>query len=110
MLGDIGDLDSLEEILNNLNYKKLIIVTGNYERKELDKFHNIISKFDDVFVEDKGFYLNNKNKEGKDINFFICHEPVTEFYDIAKEYYKDKEFITLFGHIHRQSFCKKKWF
>ena len=36
MLGDIGDLDSLEEILNNLNYKKLIIVTGNYERKELD--------------------------------------------------------------------------
>ena len=45
--------------------------------------------------------LNNKNKEGKDINFFICHEPVTEFYDIAKKYYKDKEFITLFGHIHR---------
>ncbi len=110
MLGDIGNLDTLEELLNNLNFKKLIIVTGNYERKELEKFKKIIDKFDNVFIENNGFYLSCKNKDKQTINFFVCHEPITELYNKAKEFYKDDDFITLFGHIHGRSFAKRNGF
>lgn len=108
--GDIGNLDTLPELLSNLNYKTLILITGNYERRELDKYKAIIKDFPNVIAEDEGYHLTEKNKDGKSINFFVCHEPVSPLYHIAKEYFGNEKFVTLFGHIHGRSFAKRNGF
>lgn len=101
-LGDFGDYDAINE-LNG----KVVLLTGNYERKD------IITNFNDNFnnfknhLLNKGFYnvLNHNQLPIQYSNrIILCsHEPSK----LPLEYDRDTD-IHLFGHIHEKQMIKRR--
>ena len=90
-LGDFGDYDMVK-YLNG----KVILIMGNYERKDCElNFNNDINAFK-KYLMDKGFYNVYENHSWyKD--YKMVHEPSKH----------SKNHFTLFGHIHRAMQVKK---
>lgn len=105
--GDFGDLDKMAEIINCLNFKELHLVIGNYERNELDKLQQVLAGIDRKIYTYKYMFFNDKKTNTQ---YFITHEPVTEYYQEAVSQFGNGNFVTLFGHIHGRAFAKVNGF
>ena len=94
-LGDFGNFD----MVNKLN-GKIVLILGNYEKKDLkDNFNNDFQKYEN-YLKEKGFAKIVKN--GAYINLdnekvYMTHEPL----DCKKDVFN------LFGHIHEKCKCKE---
>lgn len=102
--GDFGELENIKTIIGNLNFKKLIWVCGNYERREYDKYKKLAKGLENVEFVD--YYTFTENKK----NYLCVHEPINPYVvEADKKFGKDK-YITLFGHIHGRNFAKTNGF
>ena len=102
--GDFGELEKVKEIINNLNFKKLIWVCGNYERREYADFKKLAKSIDGVEFMD--YYTFTKNKK----NYLCIHEPVSQYVEEANKKFGKEDYIALFGHIHGRNFAKTNGF
>ena len=92
----LGDFGESWDYLNILNYKKMILVYGNYECRDIEGNDKALKKFKDV-----EHYMNDEYQfSNKDHTYFLRHEPLGN-----GGYEKDN--LYLFGHIHGKSSYKR---
>ncbi len=98
--GDFGDIETMRDILSCLNYKTLVLVLGNYDRKIVSEIENELSMLgrDVVISSVESFEEDSKT-------YYVVHEPDEGTY--VPEY---PEGIVLYGHIHGRSFAKRNGF
>lgn len=98
--GDFGDIKTMRDILSCLNYKTLVLVLGNYDRKIVSEIENELSMLGrDVVISS----VESFEEDGK--TYYVVHEPDEGTY--VPEY---PEGIVLYGHIHGRSFAKRNGF
>lgn len=98
--GDFGDIETMRDILSCLNYKTLVLVLGNYDRKIVSEIENELSMLGrDVVISS----VESFEEDGK--TYYVVHEPDEGTY--VPEY---PEGIMLYGHIHGRSFAKRNGF
>ena len=98
--GDFGDIETMRDILSCLNYKTLVLVLGNYDRKIVSEIENELSMLGrDVVISS----VESFEEDGK--TYYVVHEPDEGTY--VPEY---PEGIVLYGHIHGRSFAKRNGF
>lgn len=97
-LGDFGDFS----VLQHLNYRKLYLLWGNYERDDLDRVSAVLQDYPNVTI----FPDTNKdapvNIQANDCNFYLVHEPAKynpKLIALTDGFY-------LFGHIHGRQMVK----
>lgn len=98
--GDFGDISKIDDIIDNLNFKKLIWVIGNYERRDLVNFKKIAQKHKNIKFVDYYTFTNNN------LNYLCVHEPINPYVINADLEFGKDNYITLFGHIHGRNFAK----
>lgn len=98
--GDFGDIETMRDILSCLNYKTLVLVLGNYDRKIVSEIENELSMLGrDVVISS----VESFEEDGK--TYYVVHEPDEGTY--VPEY---PDNIVLYGHIHGRSFAKRNGF
>ena len=97
--GDFGDITSMKALLSSLNYKKLIWVLGNYDRKIKGQIEEIIKELPNRNIE---IHDNTTTLVDNDVTYFIVHEP-----DEGAIIPKYPESFALYGHIHGRAFAKE---
>lgn len=96
---DPAKINELGKLLNNLNFKELHWVLGNYDRPVLNNIINVIKD------SPRKIYLNfQEHIEYNNKKYVVVHEP-----NDTKIFTDDDE-IVLFGHIHGRAFAKKDGF
>ena len=113
---DYTDLSLLQDLLGNLNFKKLHWVLGNYDRKYKDKIAAIVADFNQVYATEREIEIYDQtdendmcwtglqDSEGNWHEYVIVHEPV----DFPAP--KRENAVYLYGHIHGRSFAKTNGF
>lgn len=99
--GDFGDISTMKNILSDLNYKKLILVMGNYDRKVEKEINEIVSTLKNRHID----VVTKATFDHKNKKYHIIHEP-----DEGKTHPRYPDSIVLYGHIHGRSFAKKNGF
>lgn len=98
--GDFGDIETMRDILSCLNYKTLVLVLGNYDRKIVSEIENELSMLGrDVVISS----VESFEEDGK--TYYVVHEPDEGTY--VPEY---PDNIVLYGHIHGRAFAKRNGF
>lgn len=98
--GDFGDIETMRDILSCLNYRTLVLVLGNYDRKIVSEIENELSMLGrDVVISS----VESFKEDGK--TYYVVHEPDEGTY--VPEY---PDNIVLYGHIHGRSFAKRNGF
>ncbi len=113
---DYTDLSLLQNLLGDLNFKKLHWVLGNYDRKYKDKIAAIVADFNQVYATEREIEIYDQtdendmcwtglqDSEGNWHDYVIVHEPV----DFPAP--KRENAVYLYGHIHGRSFAKTNGF
>lgn len=102
---DSADIDTLAFYLDNLNFKQLDWVLGNYDRKVEDELVQFAQDYNTkhpnhtVIIHSGPFHVQIGEKK-----FVVVHEPN----DIQFEKADDE--LVLFGHIHGRAFAKRDGF
>lgn len=98
--GDFGNIETMRDILSCLNYKTLVLVLGNYDRKIVSEIENELSMLGrDVVISS----VESFEEDGK--TYYVVHEPDEGTY--VPEY---PDNIVLYGHIHGRAFAKRNGF
>lgn len=98
--GDFGDIETMRDILSCLNYKTLVLVLGNYDRKIVSEIENELSMLGrDVVIST----VESFEEDGK--TYYVVHEP-----DEGSSVPEYPDNIVLYGHIHGRSFAKRNGF
>lgn len=85
----------LPKLLNNLNFKELHWVLGNYDRPILNYIINLTKDFPRKIVLNFQEHIKYNNKK-----YVVVHEPND------MKIFKAEDEIVLFGHIHGRAFAK----
>lgn len=104
--GDFGDLSTMKEILSTLNYKELIWVLGNYDRKVKSEIETIIAELPErkiTLIDGIYSFIDNN------VKYYVMHEPSNDsnINDYTLNYPNE---IGLYGHIHGRAFAKTNGF
>ncbi len=116
--GDFADfsVDGADAVLTNLNFKKLVWVLGNYDRKYMDKVNAMVDSFNREYAGLRSIELYDQTQpdgacevtlsdvDGNTGNFVIIHEPV----DYPAKNLNDVTY--LYAHVHGMSFFKRNGF
>ena len=98
--GDFGDIETMRDILSCLNYKTLVLVLGNYDRKIVSEIENELSMLGrDVVISS----VESFEEDGK--TYYVVHEP-----DEGSSVPEYPDNIVLYGHIHGRAFAKRNGF
>lgn len=98
--GDFGDIETMRDILSCLNYKTLVLVLGNYDRKIVSEIENELSMLGrDVVISS----VESFKEDGK--TYYVVHEP-----DEGSSVPEYPDNIVLYGHIHGRAFAKRNGF
>lgn len=98
--GDFGDIETMRDILSSLNYKTLVLVLGNYDRKIVSEIENELSMLGrDVVISS----VESFEEDGK--TYYVVHEP-----DEGSSVPEYPDNIVLYGHIHGRAFAKRNGF
>lgn len=98
--GDFGDIETMRDILSCLNYKTLVLVRGNYDRKIVSEIENELSMLGrDVVISS----VESFKEDGK--TYYVVHEP-----DEGSSVPEYPDNIVLYGHIHGRAFAKRNGF
>lgn len=100
--GDLGDPETLRDIVSCLNFKTLHLILGNYDRDAIEKITEALDLpgRDIELVETAEFYDPDSGR-----TYHIVHEP-----DEGKTTPEYPDDVVLFGHIHGRAFAKENGF
>lgn len=104
--GDFGDISTMKDILSTLNYKELIWILGNYDRKIKSEINQVIASLPErkiTLIDGVHKFIDNG------VSYYIMHEPSndSDINDYTLTYPNE---IGLYGHIHGRAFAKTNGF
>jgi len=105
---DYSDMEYLRNLLEQLNFRELHWVFGNYDRKFQKEIKEIVENFNTTHDGDRKIIIydqvqsNNCVVKLDDKEFMVIHEPYDFPVPHAETY--------LYGHIHGRSFAKRNGF
>ena len=106
-LGDFGDMDFVKRIKC-----PIILILGNYERKEAENLGITLDEYEDLLKTKYGFNdalgISSIILPKSYKNVMLCHEPMEIKKYFEKTEPKDRNISAgLFGHIHGRQFVKE---